>query len=109
MSQNNVDIEYIRQLINNKPAILSINFSNPWVIDEAYQSDSNNVKGVLATFGTTPEALLDVVSGAFNPTGKMPFSTPVSEEKAQNQQADVPGYMEGDDYALFHFHEGMSY
>ncbi|WP_114437617.1 glycoside hydrolase family 3 N-terminal domain-containing protein [Marinilabilia salmonicolor] len=109
LSQNNVDVEHIRQLVNTKPTILSINFSNPWVIDEVYQPDSENIKGVLATFGTTSEALLDVVSGAFNPTGKMPFSTPVSEEKAQNQQADVPGYMEGDDYALFIFDEGMSY
>lgn len=109
LSQNNVDIEHIRQLTNTKPTILSINFSNPWVIDEIYQTGNKNVQALLATFGTTPEALLDVVSGTFYPTGKMPFSTPVSERKAQSQQADVPGYIEGDDYALFHFNEGLSY
>ena len=65
------------------------------------------IKAVLATFGTTPEAILDIVFGKFSPSGKMPFSTPISDEAAQNQQSDVPGYMEGDGYALFKFDEGM--
>ncbi|MEZ4851331.1 MAG: glycoside hydrolase family 3 C-terminal domain-containing protein [Bacteroidia bacterium] len=56
-----------------------------------------------------PEALLDIISGKVNPGGRMPFSTPASDEKAQNQKADVPGYMEGEDYALFRFDEGMGY
>jgi len=39
----------------------------------------------------------------------MPFSTPASDEKAQNQKSDLPGYSEGNDYALFNFDEGLSY
>lgn len=66
-----------------------------------YPKDSNtNVKGILATFGTTPDALLDVVTGKFNPTGKMPFTTPVSEKAVQQQKEDVPGYEEGPAYPL---------
>jgi beta-glucosidase len=49
------------------------------------------------------------VTGKFNPSGKMPFSTPVSEEKAQNQLSDVPGYLEGKGYELFRYREGLSY
>ncbi|HLP73971.1 MAG TPA: hypothetical protein VK155_13780, partial [Bacteroidales bacterium] len=64
---------------------------------------------VLATFGTTPDALLDIVTGKFNPSGKMPFSTPVSDAAVENQKEDVPGYMEGEGYALFNYDEGMSY
>ena len=107
LSRNHTNIEELQQLMGNKPVVLAINYSNPWVIDELYPNDQ--IKAVLATFGTTAEALLDVVSGRFNPTGKMPFSTPVSEYQAQNQLADVPGFLEGPDYALFDFDEGLSY
>jgi beta-glucosidase len=44
-----------------------------------------------------------------NPSGKMPFTTPKTESAAQNQKSDVPGSMEGPDYALFKFDEGLSY
>ncbi len=67
------------------------------------------LSGVLATFGTTADALLDVITGKFNPTGKMPFSTPVSDQAVTNQKEDVPGYLEGEGYALFNYDEGISY
>jgi len=93
-----------------KPTILAINYTNPWVIDEIYnQHTSANIKGVLATFGTTREALLDVVTGKFNPTGKMPFTTPASEDAVQNQLSDVPGNLKGAKYSLFKLNEGLSY
>jgi beta-glucosidase len=62
-----------------------------------------------ATFGTTADALLDVITGKFNPSGKMPFSTPVSDEAVTNQKEDVPGYVEGEGYALFNYDEGLGY
>ncbi|MGI9544574.1 MAG: glycoside hydrolase family 3 C-terminal domain-containing protein, partial [Cyclobacteriaceae bacterium] len=109
LSNNGVDVKYVNQLTANKPTILVINYTNPWVIDEVYDNSTTNIRGVLATFGTTYEALLDVVTGKFAPTGKMPFSTPISEELVANQKSDVPGYLEGDDYALFDFEEGLGY
>ena len=110
LSKNGVDIAYINTLIAKKPTILAINYTNPWVIDEIYNDkNKGNVKGVLATFGTTAEAVLDVVTGKFNPSGKMPFTTPVSETAAQNQQSDVPGYLNGASYPLFKYNEGLRY
>lgn len=109
LSENGVDIAYINQLTSKKPSILVINYSNPWAIDEVYDENQNNISAVLASFGTTHEALLDVITGKFNPTGKMPFSTPISDEAALNQKSDVPGYAEGPSYALFHFDEGLTY
>lgn len=109
LSENGVNTCYIQCIASKKPTILVVNYTNPWVIDQIYNSNTTTIKGVLATFGTTPDALLDVVTGKFNPTGKMPFSTPISEEAAQNQKSDVPGYMEGDAYPLFRFGEGLSY
>jgi beta-glucosidase len=109
VSKNGVNTCYINCLTSKKPTVMVINYSNPWVIDEIYNNETTNVKGVLSTFGATPEALLDIVTGKFNPTAKMPFTTPVSETAAQNQKSDVPGYLKGADYPLFKFGEGMSY
>jgi beta-glucosidase len=109
LSKCGVDISYVNNLSAQKPSILVINYTNPWVINEVYNDKTTNVKGVLATFGTTSDALLDVITGKFNPTGKMPFSTPVSDQAVADQKEDVPGYMEGKGYALFNYDEGLSY
>jgi len=110
LSKNAVDVEYINKLTSKKPIVLVINYTNPWVIDEIYNDkNKGNIKAVLATFGTTVEAVLDVITGKFNPTAKMPFTTPISEAAAQNQQSDVPGYLKGEAYPLFKYNEGMSY
>jgi beta-glucosidase len=110
MSKNAVDVNYVNTLTAKKPTILVINYTNPWVIDEIYNSQTiKNIKGMIATFGSTNEALLDVVLGKFNPTGKMPFTTPISEAAVGKQLSDVPGYLKGKEYALFKFDEGNSY
>ncbi len=110
MSKNSVDVNYVNTLTGKKPTILAINYTNPWVIDEIYNDQTKkNIKGVIATFGTTNEALLDIVLGKFNPTGKMPFTTPISELAVEKQLSDVPGYLKGKEYALFKFNEGISY
>lgn len=110
LSKCGVDVTHVNALTAKKPTILAINYTNPWVIDEIYNKSSiPRFKGVIATFGTTPDALLDVITGKFDPTGKMPFTTPVSEQAVANQKEDVPGYLEGAGYALFKWGEGMSY
>jgi len=106
LSKNNIDVEYVNQLKANKPSVIGINFSNPWVISEI---DNGNLNTVFATFGTTTDALLDVLSGKFNPTGKMPFAIPASTEAVQNNLADAPGSLEKEGYAIFNFNEGMGY
>ncbi|MBT8185111.1 MAG: glycoside hydrolase family 3 C-terminal domain-containing protein, partial [Eudoraea sp.] len=108
LSNNGIDVAYVNKLSAKKPTILMVNYTNPWAIDEIYNDGSKNIKGVLATFGTTPEAILDILTGKFEPSGKMPFSTPFSDEAAQNQKSDVPGYMENEGYEMFKFDEGIS-
>jgi beta-glucosidase len=110
LSKCTVDVAYVNKLTAKKPTILIVNYTNPWVIDEIYNDKTKgNIKGVLATFGTTTDAVLDIITGKFNPSGKMPFSTPVSDKAVENQKEDVPGYMEGPGYALFNYDEGLSY
>ena len=110
LSKCSVDVSYVNKLSADKPTILVVNYTNPWVINEIYKDQTKgNIKAILATFGTTPEALLAVVTGKYNPTGKMPFSTPVSDEAVTNQKEDVPGYLEGNGYALFNCGQGLNY
>lgn len=105
-----VDVKYINALTSKKPTVLVINYANPFVIDEVYnQQTSNRFLGILATFGTEPGALLDVVTGKFNPSGKMPFTTPISQQAVENNKEDLPGHKEGEGYALFKFGEGLRY
>lgn len=110
LSKCAVDVNYINRLSASKPTVLAINYTNPWVIDEIFNNTTMpRIKGVLATFGTSSDALLDVITGKFNPSGKMPFSTPISAEAVKNQKEDLPGYLEGPAYPLFKYNEGLSY
>ena len=105
LSKNKIDVAHVNELLKSKPTVVAINYTNPWVIEEI----AGNAQTILATFGTTPEALLDIIAGKFNPTGKMPFSTPISEKAAAENKSDVPGSMENPGYALFKFGDGLSY
>jgi len=105
-----VNVDYINKLTAKKPTVLVVNYTNPFVINEIYNDQTKNrFAAVLATFGTSNEALLDIISGKFNPTGKMPFTTPISDEAVINNKEDLPGYKEGKDYGLFWFNDGLSY
>ena len=44
------------------------------------------------------EALVDVIRGEFNPTGKLPLTIPASAEAVTNDKMDVPGFDEGPSY-----------
>lgn len=110
LSKNGIDTGYVNRLSSQKPTILAINYTNPWVIDEIYNpATKSHFKSIIATFNTTADALLDVISGKFNPGGKMPFTTPVSEEAVKQQLSDVPGYLKGPAYPLFKYGEGIHY
>lgn len=106
LSKNRIDVNHVNEILNAKPTIVAINYSNPWVIEEI---DKGKAKSVIATFGTTQDALLDIVTGAYKPTGKMPFTTPVNQAAVEANKSDVPGYMEGPNYGLFAFGHGLSY
>ncbi|GEO08159.1 glycoside hydrolase family 3 protein [Segetibacter aerophilus] len=110
LSRNNVDVSYVNKLTEKKPTVLAINYTNPWVINEIYNDGNKaNIKGVIATFGTSRDALLDILTGKFKPSGKMPFTTPRTEEAVKNQKEDVPGNLEAPGYSLFKYNEGLSY
>lgn len=106
LSKNRIDVNHVNEIINAKPTVVAINYTNPWVIEEI---DKGKAASIIATFGTTQEALLDIVTGAYNPSGKMPFTAPLNQAVVESNKSDVPGYMEGPGYGLFAFGHGLSY
>lgn len=106
LSDNNVDVEYINKISASKPTAVVMNFSKPWVMQEI---DTPNAKTWLATFGTTLPSVLDVVTGKYNPTGKMPFGIPSSQEAIEANKEDVPSALEAPGYALIPCGFGLSY
>ncbi|WP_433868932.1 glycoside hydrolase family 3 N-terminal domain-containing protein [Saccharopolyspora sp. CA-218241] len=87
--------------------VLNVYFRQPYVLDQA--SGLRNAGAVLATFGTSDEALMDVLSGASAPTGRMPFALAGTRRAVLEQHSDTPGYAETTDGALFPFGHGLTY
>jgi len=58
---------------------------------------------VVASFGTSDDALIDALSGTVPPEGRLPFDLPPSMEQVRQHHEDVPGY----DAPLFPFGHGL--
>jgi beta-glucosidase len=107
-----IDVEKVKQIEAAKPTVLVINLINPWIISEV----EPNAAAVVATFDVKAEALLDVVRGRFNPTGKLPLTIPANQAAVDKNAPDVPGYAEAFDYSYINrvndkyiFGFGLSY
>lgn len=48
-------------------------------------------RGIIGSFGVDDGPLLDIVTGAARPTGKLPFELPSSQEAVLAQRPDIPG------------------
>lgn len=87
--------------------VLSIYFRNPYAIDEA--SGLRAAGAILATFGVSDEALVDVLTGRGAPGGRLPFALPATQEAITGQHSDAPGYGEVVGGTLFPYGFGLGY
>ena len=92
----------ILDLLNTVPTIVDIYLDRPAVIPEI----SAKAKALLADFGASDAAVLDVVFGKYKPGGHLPIELPSSMEAVRNQKEDVP-YDSKD--PLYKFGYGLSY
>ena len=74
----------------------------PYVVPEI----AREAAALVAHFGVGDEALLDILTGAVAPAGKLPFEMPSSMEAVRAQKEDVP-YDSKD--PLFPFGHGLTY
>ncbi len=92
----------IINLIEKVPTIVDIYLDRPAVIPEIAEKSV----GLIANFGATDVALLDVLFGKYNPEGKLPIELPSSMEAVRKQKEDVP-YDSAN--PLFPFGFGLTY
>jgi beta-glucosidase len=89
-------------LLDRVPTIVDIFLERPAVIPEIAEKSA----GLLANFGASDEAVLDVIFGRFPPSGRLPVEMPSSMETVRKQREDVPYDSEN---PLFPFGHGLTY
>ena len=99
------DIQAVMNEVGARKTVLSIYFRQPYVLDDA--SGLKNAGAIVAGFGVSNTALLDVLSGKFKPQGKLPFALANNLQAVIDNQPDLPGYPSKD--TLYPFGFGLSY
>jgi beta-glucosidase len=75
-----------KKAMNGKPVIVVINVSKPMIFSEF----ENEVNGIVVNFGVQDQAMMDILSGAAEPSGLLPFQMPVDMKTVEEQKEDVP-------------------
>ena len=99
------DIQAVMREVGAAKTVLAIYFRQPFVLDEA--SGLRSAGALLATFGVRDAAIMDVLTGAFHPVGKLPFALASNAAAIVQQASDAPGYDVKD--TLFPFGFGLGY
>lgn len=99
------EIQAVMAEVGASKAVLHIYFRQPFVLDAP--SGLLNAGAIVAGFGVTDTALLDVLSGKFKPQGKMPFALANNLQAIKDNAPDLPGYPPAD--TLFPFGFGLTY
>ncbi|WP_157740623.1 glycoside hydrolase family 3 N-terminal domain-containing protein [Mucilaginibacter xinganensis] len=89
MAANAMDLKIIedtRMAMKGKPVIVTIAVSKPLVPAE-FERDAN---GIVASFGVQNQAILDILSGAAEPSGLLPFQMPANMQTVELQAEDIP-------------------
>src|SRR6266700_160884 len=96
------ELARILGVLHQVPTIVDIYLDRPAVIPEIAERSA----ALLANFGASDAAVLDVIFGRCAPSGKLPFELPSSVEAVQRQKEDVPYDSEN---PLFPFGYGLHY
>jgi beta-glucosidase len=89
-------LTHAREIMRKGPTVVALHLDNPLVVPEI----ANEAAALLATFGVSDEALLDVLTGKFAPTGKLPFEMPSSMDAVRAQLEDAPHDSKGPLFAI---------
>ena len=79
-------LDHVLAIARKRPTVVALHLHNPLVVPELARESA----ALLATFGVSDEALFDVLSGRFAPTGRLPFEMPSSMDAVRAQLEDVP-------------------
>lgn len=90
---NTMDLNTIlttRKMMGNKPMIVVVNATRPMVFNEF----EDKADGIIIRFGVSEQAVLDIVSGKYEPSGLLPIQMPANMTTVEKQHEDVPFDME---------------
>jgi beta-glucosidase len=79
-----------RAKMKGKPVIVVLMLSNPAVVSEF----EPGVHAILVSFGVQDRAVLDILSGAAEPSGLLPFQMPANMRTVEEQYEDTPRDMQ---------------
>jgi beta-glucosidase len=83
------DLKTIRETkaaMKGKPVVVVLTMSKP-VIPAEFEKDAN---AIVANFGVQNQAILDILSGAVEPSGLLPFQMPANMKTVELQDEDIP-------------------
>ena len=92
-ASNSCDLDIFletRKAMGDKPIIVSLCMSNPTVMSE-FEPFAD---AIIVNFKTQTQAVLDIISGKYEPSGLMPCQTPANMKTVEEQFEDVPRDME---------------
>lgn len=93
IAKNHKDLDVVldtKKAMDGKPVIVIIDIETPTVIAEF----EPYIDGLLLNFQVQDQALLEVLSGAYEPTALLPFQMPANMKTVEEQLEDVPYDME---------------
>jgi beta-glucosidase len=99
------EIARVMTEVGAENTVLSIYFRQPFVLDR--DSGFLDAGAIVALFGVSDEAVMDVLTGSYSPVGQLPFALADSAEAILRQTSDSPGYVDED--TLYPFGFGLSY
>jgi beta-glucosidase len=105
VSPSLADIRAVMSEVGAPKTVLAIYFRQPYVLDQ--ESGLRDAGAILAAFGVSDSALLDVITGRFKPQGKLPFALASRLQAVIDNHPDAPGYPPAD--TLYPFGFGLSY
>ena len=76
--------------MGDKPVIVCAAINNPMVMHE-FEREAD---GIVVEFGVSRAAVLDVVFGDYDPTGRLPVQMPKDMDTVEKQIALYPKYIE---------------
>jgi len=90
---NSMDLANIlttKNRMGNKPVVVVANLTRPMVFNEF----EPKVDGIIARFGIGEQAVMDIISGKYEPSGLLPLQMPANMSTVEKQLEDVPYDME---------------
>jgi beta-glucosidase len=95
-------VAHVREVAASVPTVVDVFLDRPAILTPF----AGEAAALVGDFGANPRALLDVLSGAARPEGRLPFDLPSSMAAVEANRPDVP-FDTAD--PLFRFGHGLAY